>query len=65
MSFDITDGFTLTNDGGGSVTVGMNSFWYEISVSGQTTLIPTNQENIEFVAGANMTMTTDAGFFSC
>ena len=61
MSFDITDGFTVTNDGGGSVTVGMNSFWYEISVSGQTTLIPVNQQPIEFVAGNNMTLTTNAG----
>ena len=59
MSYDITDGFTLTNDGGGSVTVGMNSFWYEISVTGQTTLIPSGQQDIQFVAGTNMTLTTD------
>ncbi len=61
MSFDVTDGFTITNDGGGSVTVGMNSFWYVISVAGQTSLTPTGEQPIEFVAGTNMIMTTDSG----
>ena len=61
MSFDVTDGFTVTNDGAGSVTVGMNSFWYVISVTGQTSLTPVNQEPIEFVAGTNTTLTTNSG----
>ena len=52
-------GFTLTNDGGGQVTVGLGSHWYSIFVSGQTTLTPSGQQNIEFVAGTNLSITTD------
>ncbi len=61
VSFDVDSGFTLTDDGGGQVTVGLGSHWYSISVSGQTTLTPSGQENIEFVAGTNMSITTDSG----
>ena len=59
INFDQTSGFVVTDDGGGIVTISIASHWYSIFVTGQTTLTPTGQEDIEFVAGTNVTITTD------
>ena len=60
IKFDSSTGLEVTDLGSNAVKVSIGSHWKNLIVSGQTTLSPTGQEPLEFVAGSNITLTTDA-----
>jgi len=60
IKFDSDSGLQVTDLGSNAVKIGIGSHWKNLVVSGQTTLSPTGQEALEFVAGSNITLTTDS-----
>ena len=58
IEFDQSSGFVVTNPSSGVAKVALGSHWKNLQVSGQTTLSPTGQETLEFIAGSNVTITT-------
>ena len=54
-------GFSVTDDGGNQATINLGSSWNPISVSGQTDLDATGEEELEIEAGTNITLTTNTG----
>ena len=59
LEFDNSTGFNLDDSVTNKISVSLGSHWKDFIVSGQTTLSPSGEENIEFVAGNNVTLTTD------
>ena len=60
IRFDSDSGFDVTNLGSGAVKIQMNSTFKTWQVDGQANLIATGLDTVEFVAGNNITITTDA-----
>ena len=59
LRFDTEAGFDLVDLGSGAVQVGMNSTFKFWEIAGQQTLIAEGLDRIEFIAGDNITITTD------
>ena len=60
LSFNSSNGFGVTDLGNGEAFIELGSSFAPWQVSGQTTLTPAGEEPIEFVAGANIAITTNA-----
>lgn len=60
IRFDTDSGFDVTNLGSGAVKVQMNSTFKTWQVDGQANLVASGLDTIEFIAGNNITITTDA-----
>ncbi len=59
IRFDTDSGFDITDLGSGAVKVGMNSTFKTWKVDGQSDLVATGLDTIEFIAGSGMLITTD------
>ena len=60
VTFNTANGFTVTDLGNGEAFVELGSTFAPWLVDGQTTLDPTGEEPIRFIAGTNVTIETDA-----
>jgi len=62
INFDVLADFSLTNQGGGSVLVGMNSTFKYIQIAGQETLTAQGVDTLTLVAGTGTQLiTSNAG----
>jgi len=62
FKFDVNCGFELTDNGSGTVTVGSSGVSYKtLEVSGQSSLVATNNDTLEVVAGTGITIATNTG----
>ncbi len=62
FKFDVNCGFELTDNGGGTVTVGSSGVSYKtLEVAGQSSLVATNNDTLEVVAGTGITLVTNTG----
>jgi len=59
IRFDTESGFDITNLGGGAVKVGMNSTFKTWKVDGQTDLVATGLDTVEFIAGPGVIIATN------
>lgn len=59
LKFDTDAGFSLTDLGGGSALVGMNSTFKYISVDGQNQLVAQGLDTLRLIAGSGIDITTD------
>ncbi len=59
IRFDTDSGFDITDLGSGAVKVGMNSTFKTWKVDGQSDLVATGLDTIEFIAGSGVLITTD------
>ena len=59
LRFDSDSGFDITNLGQGAVKVGMNSTFKTWKVNGSNDLVAIGLDTIEFVAGNNISITTN------
>jgi hypothetical protein len=59
IRFDSEAGFDVTDLGSGAIKVGMNSTFKTWKVNGQSDLVATGLDTVEFVAGNNITLTTN------
>jgi len=59
LRFDTDSGFDLTNLGGGAVKVGMNSTFKTWKVDGQSDLVATGLDTVEFIAGPGVSIATN------
>jgi hypothetical protein len=60
LKFDTDAGFSLTDLGGGSALVGMNSTFKYITVDGQDQLVAEGLDTLRLVAGDGISITTNA-----
>ena len=60
ISFNSDNGFGVEDLGSGEVLINLGSSFAPWLVDGQTTLSPTGEEPIEFIAGDGITITTNA-----
>lgn len=58
IKFDNSTGFNVTDQGNGDVLIDLGSSFADIYVEGQTTLEAEGEDEIEFVAGDNVKITT-------
>ena len=58
IKFDNSTGFNVTDQGNGDVLIDLGSSFADIYVEGQTTLEAEGEDEIEFVAGDNIKITT-------
>jgi hypothetical protein len=59
IEFDEDSGFHVTDQGNGVVSIDLGSYFEDIVVSGQDTLVPVGVENIELIAGVGVSITTN------
>ena len=59
IRFDSDSGFDVTDLGSGAVKVAMNSTFKNWEVDGQPTLVASGLDTIEFIAGNNISITTN------
>ena len=59
LVFDNGTGFNVTDNGNGEAFISLGSAFAPWSVAGQTTLTPDGEEEIEFVAGSGIVITTN------
>lgn len=60
IRFDKDTGFNVENLGNGTVKVKLGSSWKTWKVAGQTSLVAVGEDTVSFVAGTNMSITTNA-----
>jgi hypothetical protein len=60
IRFDTDSGFDVVDLGSGAVKILMNSTFKTWQVAGQTSLVASGLDTVEFVAGSGMTITTNA-----
>ena len=60
LRFDTDTGFNVTDLGEGNVKVSLGSSWKTWQVDGQDSLVAVGEDTVTFVAGANISITTNA-----
>ena len=60
INFDTTTGFKVQDLGGGNVFVYQGSGYKYIQVAGQSNIVATGEDTLTFVAGNNVSLTTNA-----